>query len=495
MNQLNDSKKFADAQLPNDHQMLIPRTFEGKNYYATADIAKILDVTKQTVENWRKRGWLAADVRTHDGIYLYEAERVMQLKEVYHKNWMRGGYQPSPTTATVEPEPIVSCSAAELDASHSNLQPVGVLRGGFQTGVSRGASKSGASRVLSEAEVFRDGLSYDQIFHVEGNVATARRRFNCQVQPSKFRVELNDKQTRVIFSLSEESTNELLDGSTYEIVEKRNFGRVGDIVTSYKLFNADGFENRRPLDQFDRAVLSVCISEYLKGNRFTTVPIIYRGLTGKVNRGSNSKPTKEQRATILESLQVLMSRVFSSDPSAARNFLKYNDGSSKPICSALLPAWLVENVTVNGKDPETALFLREPCPLLAMAQAKKQLLTYDTRLLDIPNQQNTTTNIRLKNYSMIRVKESIGHKQMSPILTFSDVFTKCHLEDAQGETKRRAREFMLAFLAHLKSKEFITSFELTRRGSAFYSIQFSYSFSGKRASLPSTSLQSSKQSK
>jgi len=75
---------------------LVPRTFEGKEYYATADVAKIIGVTKQTVEYWRKREWLTADKRTHDGVYLYEIERVMQLKSVYHPNWTRGGYEPAP---------------------------------------------------------------------------------------------------------------------------------------------------------------------------------------------------------------------------------------------------------------------------------------------------------------------------------------------------------------------------------------------------------------
>ncbi|MBR0288739.1 MAG: PriCT-2 domain-containing protein, partial [Selenomonadaceae bacterium] len=75
---------------------LVPRTFEGKEYYATADVSKIIGVTKQTVEYWRKREWLTADKRTHDGVYLYEIERVMQLASVYHPNWTRGGYEPAP---------------------------------------------------------------------------------------------------------------------------------------------------------------------------------------------------------------------------------------------------------------------------------------------------------------------------------------------------------------------------------------------------------------
>ena len=83
----------------NKVQMPTPRKFEGKDYYGTADVAKIIGVTRQNVSWWHNQGLFIADVRTHDGVYLYEIERVMQLKSVYHANWMRGGYQPSPTTS------------------------------------------------------------------------------------------------------------------------------------------------------------------------------------------------------------------------------------------------------------------------------------------------------------------------------------------------------------------------------------------------------------
>ena len=101
-----DNKSSPSLQVPTDHQ-LTPRTYEGKLYYATADVAKIIGVTKQAVEKWRNKGWYQPDIKTHDGVYLYEIERVMQLKSVYHPDWTRGGYgimhdQPSET----ETQPI-----------------------------------------------------------------------------------------------------------------------------------------------------------------------------------------------------------------------------------------------------------------------------------------------------------------------------------------------------------------------------------------------------
>ena len=78
-----------------------PRKYEGKEYYGTDDVAKILGVTRKTVWQWHTTLYFdcplfTADERAHDGRYLYEIERVMQLKAVYHPNWTRGGYAPAP---------------------------------------------------------------------------------------------------------------------------------------------------------------------------------------------------------------------------------------------------------------------------------------------------------------------------------------------------------------------------------------------------------------
>ena len=87
----------ANANTPaNEVQMPTPRRFEGKDYYGTADVAKIIGVTRQNVSWWNQKELFTADVRTHDGIYLYEVERIMQLKSVYRSNWTRGSYEPNP---------------------------------------------------------------------------------------------------------------------------------------------------------------------------------------------------------------------------------------------------------------------------------------------------------------------------------------------------------------------------------------------------------------
>ena len=133
------------------------------------------------------------------------------------------------------------------------------------------------------------------------------KRITGGLRPSRIRVEINDKLAKVIFKLSDEGTDELLGGKTFEIVEKRG-KKFGEITTAYKILNAAGYQVLRPFTMFDRFVLAVCISEWLKGNRYTTVAIIYRALTGKIGR-SDAKPSVAQRKAIIESLEILMSRI------------------------------------------------------------------------------------------------------------------------------------------------------------------------------------------
>lgn len=108
-------------------RLYTPRTYEGKEYYGAEDVAKIIGVTKPAVIDWHKKGLFTADARAHDGRYLYDVERVMQLKSVYHPKWMRGGYEPSPTTQadnmtrqayyTYDTNALNNISPAEMEAA------------------------------------------------------------------------------------------------------------------------------------------------------------------------------------------------------------------------------------------------------------------------------------------------------------------------------------------------------------------------------------------
>ena len=311
--------------------------------------------------------------------------------------------------------------------------------------------------------------SFSDVVLAENPLALIKK-ISGKIRPSRTRVEINDKLAKVIFKLSDEDSEDLLKGETYQIVEKRNLKGHGEILTAFKILNEAGYQVTRPFTLFDRFVLSVCISEWLAGNRYTTVAIIYRALTGKIGR-SDAEPSVTQRKAIIESLEILMSRIVNYGAEEVCSVMGYNNGNPFYGKGALLPASYIDFSALNG-DSDTLIFFTAEPPLLTMAQAKKQLISYDARLLDTPKQQNTLMNIAAKNYTMLRIQEIILHKQLTPTITFLDVFKKLRIENAHSEIKRRVREFMLVFFEHLKSKGIVKSYEVIKHGNTFYGIKF-----------------------
>ena len=298
---------------------------------------------------------------------------------------------------------------------------------------------------------------------------------NVQIYPSKKRVELNDKATKRFFNLTRESYQKLLESNAKAtLIEKKNHKKFGNIKSSFSISNENGFSNFIPLDEHDRAVLSVCVSNWLEGNRYITPAIIYRGLTGKVNDASgNSKPSPVQLKAILQSIDRLMFTAYDPQILDAYEKLEYISGDDKIVIkkSVVLPCYRAE-VTINGQTSDVICFDRES-PFLIQASLKKQMLTYDAELLDVPYQNNSPTIIAAKNYVMRRIQEIILHK-MTPTITFADIFQKCRIKDADNKTKKRVREGIVKLFEHLNAKNHIKSFELVKKRNVFYAIKLTY---------------------
>lgn len=214
------------------------------------------------------------------------------------------------------------------------------------------------------------------------------KKDNIQVYPSKKRIVPNFKLMKIAYNLSDEKYDGMVvNGNSRSIVEKKNHKKNGDdVITVYKIANSEGYDNTDPLTEFDRAVLSVCISEFDAGNLCTTPAIILRGLTGKVGK-SGAEIFPNQRIAIMTSITKLMQTTIQIDDTDTNEQLKYQQIQNSKETSNLLPAHYIEK-TVNGKDATVIYFDRES-PFMKIGRSRKQLLTFDARLLDVPKQNNT----------------------------------------------------------------------------------------------------------
>lgn len=297
-------------------------------------------------------------------------------------------------------------------------------------------------------------------------------KLHLRIFPAKTFAVPNDKFTKQIFNLNDQQYQNALAGEQRGIIEKRNHKKKGIIGTPYKLYNNANCHNTEPLTIFDLAVLSACTSEWAAGNRYTTVAIIYRAITGKVGKGRDHKPSPVMRDNIMKSLLKLMGTIVTPDMTDLCEYLKYNNGTPIKFRSTILPASIIE-ASVGGNDVTTIFFDRES-PCWTIANIKNQILRYDASLLDIPNQNNTPMNVALKTYAIRRVMEIKAHK-MTPTLTFDDIFKKCRITNASRKTKMDARNALEKFFEQLKSNGEVNSFNLVKKNAKFYSITISYS--------------------
>ena len=293
---------------------------------------------------------------------------------------------------------------------------------------------------------------------------------NVQIYPATTRVEPNDKVTKFLFNFSDRAYQKLINGKECAVTEVRHHKKHGKVTSSFKIQNADGYTQIIPLDEFDRAVLSVCVSEMEAGNLYTTPAIIFRGLTGKVGRG-DAEPWANQLTDIRQSVDKMMFTAFDPNVTDAFEKLNYGDGEVKILKPAILPACRVE-VTINGQKAEVIYFDRES-PLMQIAEVKNQIIRYDASLLDVPNLRNTPRVITLKNYLIRRVMEIKAHG-MTPTITFDDLFEKIRITNRDREAKVDARNITKNFFEHLQSKGVIKTFEFVKKGVAIHAVTFTF---------------------
>ena len=271
-------------------------------------------------------------------------------------------------------------------------------------------------------------------------------------------VSCNDKLTKILFSLSADEYFDVLQNDK-SVAVTETISQGTKIQTHFKL-NGGGIATRkRPFNEFDRAIFDVCNSARESGLVGITRDSIFRTLIGGKN---NQYPRPNQACAIIESIKRLMTTI------EIDLISKYLEVPAQLI-SSILPCKILHNVLVNGQLTSLIKFTDES-PLMTIAHVKKQIITYPVTLRDISNQNNTTRVIMLKSYVIRRVLEIKLHSQLTPTITFDDIFSHCELPNATRRQKQEARKSIFSVLENLKSADFIQNFELTKKRDAFYAI-------------------------
>ena len=276
----------------------------------------------------------------------------------------------------------------------------------------------------------------------------------------------NDKLTKALFTLSAGEYEECIKGRPYlleegKIYDKEKRGKI-PVITTVKISFLKGTaeEIHKPLDMFDRAVLTACISEFENGNRLTTPANIYRIISGKkVEQDS----TKKQADEIMASVRKLSSTCIYVDMEEAFNKFNYNN-EGKPLkfngFSQILPCEIGEGV-FHGKACEVIKLQEYGTPLMKIAKMKGQFLTFDGALFDGGRRHCTRDTAAVVFYTATRVFESIKaatSKRTTPprrTITIDDILEKCRLTGATAYRRKAAYAAAEDFLRRLKEKRII----------------------------------------
>lgn len=297
----------------------------------------------------------------------------------------------------------------------------------------------------------------------------------------------NDKLVKTVFNLpAADYAGIIKSGGRAKVTEKVIRGKkiqtyfwlkvIGvpegeKIPTCFEVEGIGTVNLSRPLDEFDRAIFDVCISAQAEEMEFITLDSLFREMTG--GKSNNTRPTAKEKSAILESIGKMMLTATKIDFSETREKMKKYASAPSSLFGSILPCKILDGVEVNGKTTAIIQFLDES-PLLTIARAKRQILNYPVALRGIPNQNTTPLVTKINGYVIRRVNEIIQHKEMTPTITFNDVFKHCGLVEASKWQRQDARKIIFDVMENLKTQDVIQSFEKKKNGNFYYAISFNF---------------------
>ena len=495
-----------------------------EKFFKTGKAAKLLNVTTRTLKRWAKKGILVPVKTAENGYHFYSEFQIAEFKtrdidvmplaqnsagdtckprtfaKTYDKTYdigketasaqalrAEGNCDTPEKMGVIPPESVQNRDKTyDIDEKTASVQALRA-EGNCDTSEKMDviAPESVQNRVTKCDIGVVAPLSDNRNCDISKNCDTSTKVVSVNILPTTKMVVPNDKFCRTFFSLSQKEYDIILaNGGTIEECEK---SKVGKIYSEFEVVLLDNYSCTIPLNMFDKAVLIACDSEFIAGNKFTTPAIIYRNICGKSN-GSKTEPPPEVLEAILASVRKMMCTQITYDMSLACKHLKYNNGESFKVTAPVLPCQYTTGIAVCGKETENVIEFFRESPVMAIARAKNnQLLTFDKKLLDIPNKYNTLQNISIKHYILHRILEIKLHHNLRRSITFEDVFTKCNLLNADRRKKSRVRKEIVDIMTFLRSVNDISSFVVKKVGNKYHSIEFSFPKSDSPESPQKTS--------
>ena len=275
----------------------------------------------------------------------------------------------------------------------------------------------------------------------------------------------NDKQILIRNTKGRKDTNDKLSQLFFTKVKN-------EILWKFDQKFLDANPYILDFNAFDKEVILACISEHKthvekdEESYTTTLESIYRAMVGDNGEGKDEKhPSPAMLEKIKESIRkASFCRIHIDLTESCRKY-GYNDGKPLKLESYILPCEFLDGYIVNGK-PTTVIKFFKVSALYQSAEVQNgQILSYDKKLLAIPDVKNTDDVIVLKGYLLRRVLEIMAHKQMKNTILLDTVFHDTGFSDIgqkkRGQLLKHIEKFFEYWLSEKKLKSY---FFIDRKG-------------------------------
>lgn len=232
-----------------------------------------------------------------------------------------------------------------------------------------------------------------------------------------------------------------------------------------------GFES----DYFDKAVFDAFCSLLCAGNRYITLAMIARCMSGK---SGNYNPSKTTADNIHQSIKKMMWTEICIDYSEEfDNFERVRDRAKKKNNKLIIKDRLLNvryvSARINGVDIEAYQPVTMPS-LLQYASIRQQINSFDAVVLSTPGNKNR--NYMLCQYFLIqRICTMKSSKLISRTILFEKIYSVCpdfkEKKDNQYSYKTfvtRLRKSICSFLEYWKEIGFVKDFKILSEGYVKY---------------------------
>ena len=289
------------------------------------------------------------------------------------------------------------------------------------------------------------------------------------VKPVEKRKDPNDKINKRFFNMTDKQ-HERGEMKIKENSREQKNNILTPINLEYSRYIEKFLAERPRFNAFDREILYACISEQVEGNEAITFASIYRLITGDTDR---RRPTKTMYELIYQSLKKLVFCDVKIDLSEVCAKYGYNKGEPCVLESAILPGGFLHSAVVNGEKTSVVEFYKKSPLFLAADIKNQQILSYDKSLLNVPI-RNSPEVIVIKAYILRRILEIIAHN-LTPTITFDDVFEKTELTDLSAMQKKRFRDYICKMFDFWIQQNLISSYQVNKKYHIPVNISFTYS--------------------